>query len=848
MLELVDGQTLDDLIVSAPQRQMAIADVLVIARQIAAAFEAAHEQGIVHRDLKPSNVKVRPDGTVKVLDFGLAKIVEASRAGGVSGAGGVDRARGVDGAVWGQTGTMSPTITSPAMTEAGVLLGTAAYMSPEQAKGREADTRSDVWAFGALLYEMLTGTRAFGGDDTTDTIANVLKSEPDWSRVPADVPPALRTLMQRCLVKDRRQRVSEMSTVSFVLTELPHITAAPTWPGAKISRDSRTRVAFAATAAAVLTAIGVGGAMWALRPEARAPDVVHFSVSLADLRDFGGASPVLAISPDGTRVAYAANARIFVRGLNELESSEVAGSAFAGIGGGAPLFAPDGQSIAFFSSGGVTGAESGVTLSRLPIGGGVAATLSTLDYPYGASWGPDGILIGQGPGGIVRVPVTGGAAQQIVKVAPDERAMEPQMLPGGRAVLFTVSKADDTQFELANVVAQSTVDGSRRIVLERASGGRYSNGRLWYLVNGTLLAVPFDVAGLAVAGKPVTVLNGVRRSVLGVSDLSVSETGAVVYEAGSLGFSTSRILVLADARADATPLKVAPAPYLHPRVSPDGRTVAVSRTDGSMSDIWVYGLTGTTQIRRLTFDGGNRFPVWSADSKNVSYQSRREGDRAIWWQPARGGSPVRLTRPGVGEEHVPESWSRDGRYLLYSAVKDSRSTLWVFTLDTKAIERFGTAESSELFGASFSPDGRWVLYAANGAGTRGFLTLNRGVYVEPFPSTGARHQAPKQGLDYHPVWAPDGKQIFYVSTLGMPLVSVSIALQPSVAFGPPTPLARGPRPAMRSNEVRGFDILPDGRFVSLARAPEERPAAPPELRVLLNWPGNRVPQSSANGR
>jgi len=814
ILELVEGPTLADRIAKGP---IPLDEALPIAKQIAEALEAAHEQGIIHRDLKPANIKVRDDGAVKVLDFGLAKLVDPLGSGAAAL-------------------SQSPTITTPAqMTGVGTLLGTAAYMSPEQAKGRPADERSDVWSFGCVLYEMLTGTRAFEGDDTSDTIASVLKSEPEWSRVSSGVPLPVLVLMQRCLTKDRRQRVPEVSTVRFLLTEHPQLSApAPRSQSDERSPRSSLRVGLAIAGASLLGGLVVGAAAWAWRPTQRQIDAVRFSITLPEGQRFGATYPSVAISSDGTTLAYAANGRIFVRSLKELDPQEVAGSAYTGLGGGAPMFAPDGQSIAFFSGGGVIGANPGVTLSRIPIGGGVATNLSTVDYPYGGSWAPDGILIGQGPGGIVRVPMNGGAPQQVVKVAADEVAMEPQMLPDGRTLLFTLAKSGE-EFDRPAIVAQSP-DGTRRVLRERAAAGRYADGHLWYLVSGTTFAAPFDAARLTVTGDPVSVLSGVLRSVLGVSALSVSATGTAVYRPGPvIASSASRSLVVADMRDDLKPLNVSPAPFQHPRASPDGRTIAVSRSDGGMSDVWLYDLTGNTEIRRLTFDGTNRFPVWSADGAHVTFQSAREADRAIWWESARGGPPERLTKPGAGEEHVPDSWSRDGHSLLFSVVKNARATLWVFTLDTKKIERFGSAESSEPLEANFSPDGRWVVYAAD-SGTAGFLSINRGVYIEPFPPTGERYQAPKQGLDYHPLWAPDGKGLFYVSTLGSPLVSVPVVLRSSVAFGTPTALVRGPRPGLRGNETRGFDILPDGRFISLAPAQSEPGAArPSELRVMFNW-------------
>jgi eukaryotic-like serine/threonine-protein kinase len=818
VLELVEGETLADRIASGP---VPLDEAVPLAQQIADALEAAHEQGIVHRDLKPANIKVRPDGTVKVLDFGLAKAMApvAAMSPSVS---------------------VSPTITTPAMTQMGTILGTAAYMSPEQAKGREADKRSDVWAFGAVLYEMLTGRRAFDGEDMADTMASVLKSDPDWGLLPSDVPPAIRTLIRRCLTKDRRQRVADISAAKFILSELTHIneTQVRTIPPAPVVMPrSRWQTLWPAVAAATLTALVVGAGAWALRPSPAAPAVGQFAFTLPEGQVFTGVGrQVVAISPDGTNVVYAANSRLYVRSMGDMEPHEIAGTAVT-TNLLTPIFAPDGQSLAFFTQDGAT------SLKRIPIGGGTASTLATITGPFGASWGAQGILIGQGPDGIVRVPANGGTPERVVTVAADERAHGPQMLPDGRTVLFTLAKGTgDDRWDKAAVVAQSLTDGKRRVLIEGGSDGRYlPSGHLVYAVAGTVFAVSFDPNSLTINGTPVPAVVGVRRaagSATGSAHLAVSATGTLAYLPGPANISSgTRRLLLGDGKTDAVTLRIPPGAYAHPRVAPNGKAVAVGRIDGQQSDIWTYDLSSATEIRRLTFDRNSRHPVWSSDSRRVTFQSTRGSERGIFWQLADGtGAAEPLTTAGSGEEHIPQAWSRDGTRLLFSVGKDSTNELWVFTLAGKKTEPFGHVQSTESLSAGFSPDGRWVVYASTDR-QGGLISPNRGVFVEPFPATGEKHQVPKTLIDFHPVWAPDGKSIFFVPGAVQPTMAVSIVTHPSVAFGKPIELSRAPRPGLLSTDVRGYDVLPDGRFISVSPASGEVTGSgfKPEVRVVLNW-------------
>ena len=819
VMELVEGPTLADRLSEGP---LPVAEALSIAKQIAEALEVAHEQGIIHRDLKPSNIKGPLDGTVKVLDFGLAKVLER-------------------GAV---ATTASAVITSPAMTQMGMILGTAAYMSPEQAKGREADRRSDVWAFGAIVYEMLTGQRAFDGEDISETMAAVLKSDPDWTLLPADVPQVVRTLIQRCLEKDRRQRVAEISTAKFILSELPSL-GAPQVATPIAARRTRWRWLLPAAVATVLAGIILGVTAWALQPRPTPPAIAQFAIAPAGHAFSGLTGRALTLSPDGKLLAYTANRRIYVRSLDELEVNAIPGlEADFPVN---PAFSPDGQSLTFFS---VT--EGLSALKRIPITGGVATTLATFDeglvFLAGLSWSPLGILVGGQRNGVLRVPLNGGTPERLIAVGDDELASAPQLLPDGRTVLFTVAQTtEESRWDKAQVVVQPVSNGTRRVLIEGADGRYLPSGHLLFAAGGTMYVAPFDLAKLAITGPAVAVIHGVRRATgawSGLSQLTFSDTGTLAYIPGpATPNSSMRALVLGDGRNDPVPLKVTPATYVHPRVSPSGLVLAVGRNDGQSSDIWTYELSGKSEIRRLTFEGNNRFPVWAGD-RRVAFQSTREGDKAIWWQSVSGGTAERLTRPAPDEEHLPEAWSRDGTRMLFSIVKASQGTkvspqthaLWVYTLEGKRLEPVGKVTSSEALSATFSPDGRWIAYArTERAG--GALSPNRGVFVEPFPPTGERHQVPKRLIDFHPVWSPDGKSIFYIPGSAQPAVSVPVSIQPSVTFGTPTDPPRNPMPGLLSIDSRGYDLLPDGRFISVAPSSGESPTGVPqvELRVFLNW-------------
>ena len=599
VLELVEGETLAERIARSPLPQD---DAVSVARQIVDALEAAHEKGVIHRDLKPANIKITPEGKVKVLDFGLAKMLESEMPSGSL--------------------SMSPTLSLHA-TYAGVILGTAAYMSPEQARGKAVDRRTDVWAFGCVLFEMLAGKKAFEstGETVSDAVAAVLMKEPDWDALPADTPPHIRALLRRCLQKDVQKRVPHIGVARLEIDDPPSrnvsaFIAEPVPPGPLWRRAMPAAVG-------MLLAAGITSATWwGFAPEPPARIVTRFPFTLPDGQNFTNAGRhVLAISPDGTQMVYVANQRLYLRTMSDLEAR-----AIVGIDGTAavinPVFSPDGRSIAFFNGG-------DQTIKRIAVAGGAAVTIASSGNPIGMSWGVDGILFGDEKG-VMRVSPNGGTPEAIVSVHPDDVAYGPQMLPGGKAVLFTLAKTSGAdRWDKAQVVVQSLASGERRTLIEGGSDARYlPTGHLVYALGGVVFAIPFDAQRLEVSGGPVSIVEGVARAPVtatGAAQFSVSANGSLVYVPGPVSIASGAIeLALFDRKGVAAPLKVPAGSIQHPRASPDGKQVVFVTDDEKEAVVWVYELSGATSMRRLTFDGRNRVPdlVLRWPACGVSIRSR----------------------------------------------------------------------------------------------------------------------------------------------------------------------------------------------------------------------------------
>jgi eukaryotic-like serine/threonine-protein kinase len=812
VLEIIEGETLADRL---RRGAVPVDDAIAIGRQIVEALEAAHEKGICHRDLKPANVKLTPDGSVKVLDFGLAKFMQAGAV-----------ARNL---------THSPTLTV-AGTLPGVILGTAAYMSPEQAKGFEADQRSDLFAFGCIMYELLTGREAFQGETASEILASVIKVEPDLTALPPRLNPRLLDLLRRCLEKNPKKRWHSAADVRVEIELLIGRELVVDEPRAAAAVVPPWKHAIPVAAALVVGGFVAGFGTWILKP-APARTVTRFTiVPPADQRFASGPRPLVALSPDGANLAYSANRRLYLRPMSAFDARAIPGSDL-GVAVATPAFSPNGQSIAFWTA-------LDRTLKRIPITGGAPLTLCPTDALFGLSWDESGILFGQVGKGIMRVSENGGTAETVVTIGADEIAAGPQTLPDGKSILYSVKKNADT-WDKGQVVVQSVGSGQRKMLVSGGADGRYlPTGHLVYASSGVLLAVPFDVGRLAVTGSAVVIVEGVQRFVNangpGLAQFAYAANGTLAYLPGPVTVAASGGFDLAvfDRSGGSQPLKLPLGVYRAPRVSSDGKFVAFESVDDSGEEaVWIYEIAGGTSMRRLTFGGRNRAPVWSPDGQWIAFQSDREGDLAIFRQRADGnGTAERLTKPDLGARHTPQSWSSDGAQLLVTEEKDRGFTLRTLTLKDRQLAAFGDVRSIEPTDAAFSPDGQWVVYQARGA------SGPRQVFVQPFPATGAKYLVPHGAATVltgpgHPFWNRKGTEII-LNAAPTSSYAVSFTARPQVQFGRPADFPREGRTEPNPSTTRRWaDAMPDGDHIMSVTtvAATQGTQTPQEIAIVLNW-------------
>ena len=815
VMELVEG---DDLSQRVARGAIPIDEALPIAKQIAEALDAAHQQGIIHRDLKPANIKLRPDGTVKVLDFGLAKALAPEQ----------DSASPTPK-------SQSPTITSPAMlTGLGIVLGTAAYMAPEQAKGRAADKRSDIWAFGCVLYEMLAGRRPFDGEDMTDVLGAVVRLEPDWEAVPSNVPAPVRTLLKQCLVKDSRRRVGDMAAVLFVLEHQTGVAPTVAIP----SRSLRIAwfVAALSTITMIVTAL-VALRMWRVTPPA--PEPVQFSITAPEKMAFGGPAAggtgraaQLAISPDGRNIVFVAGAQsafqLWLRPLASGESRPIQGTEDSAF----PFWSPDSQFVGFFAGG---------KLKKVAIAGGPPVELADAPAGRGGSWGPDNVIVFDRAlgSGLFRVSSGGGAPTAITKLADGEDAHRwPHFLPDGRHFFYTAVTGTCCPPATPGTIKIGSLDqnAAPASLLRADSAALYAFNRMLFARDQTLMAMPFDPDLGQPVGDAVPVIARVSTEGSRYVSASVSENGTLVYASGGalntqltwFDRAGNILSTLGDGWVD-----------VNLSLSPDERQIALALRSGSAQnlDVWTIDLARNLRNRVTTGPRPEGWPVWSPKGTTIVFGSPLRG---------LGGPPekarlVQTSGDGTGAQEVlleaegtpsrpcgmlqclvaPTDWSADGRFVLYtlSGTFPSTSDIWALPL-------FGERKPFPVIHTEFiegqgvlSPDGRWIAYTTDETG-------QPNVHIQPFLRAGAKHRISPNG-GRNPRWRADSRELFYLDAAGA-MTAVPIDLTAGSPAGLPKRLFSAG--AVSTNNM--YAVTKDGqRF--LVNRPESAAATP--LTVIVNW-------------
>jgi serine/threonine protein kinase len=808
IMELVEGPTLAERI---QQGAIPLAESLEIARQIAEALEAAHEKGIVHRDLKPANVKVKSDGAAKVLDFGLAAILQNTASDSTNPAN-------------------SPTLTIGA-TQVGAIMGTAGYMSPEQAVGKPVDRRADIWSFGVVLYEMLTGERLFTGETTSHILADVIKGEIDFGNLPPSTPVAIRNLLKRCLDRDVKTRLQWIGEA--------RVTISNAGKGQEASTPSRPGLENRGWIASAVLAIVAAIALWALWRETRPVEkpLVRLDVDLGP--DISLPSPevtvlsAVAISPDGTRIVYLASVsggmpRLFTRRLDQPTAMELPGT----TGASGQCFSLDGQWIGFYAGG---------KFNKISVEGGAVVPLTDVPgYPGGASWQEDGDIIvagaisagaGAGAGGLARISSGGGAPTMITDINGDLGHVFPQELPGRKAVLFVAYSKLSPEKASINVV--TLADGHRKTIVREGTAARYvatsnRSGHLLYSKKGTLFAVPFDLDRLETRGTAVPILDDIEyQSLSGMAQFDVSRSGTLVYRKGRSGAvsGTTTIQWVVPGNSDARkkePLRSKPDVYHSPRLSPDGKRLAVLVTEQGTQDVWVYDLQRDAMTRLTAGGGPYTQPVWSPNGRYVIFGTIASG---MLWTRSDGAGEARPIIQTKGYR-IPWSLTPDGKRLAYFQV-NSTSGLWTVPLEEVSGEMkagkpepFLTSQSSDTVPA-LSPDGKWLAYVSK-------VTGSNEVYVRAFPDIGSRWQISNNG-GTQPAWSRNGHELLYQS--GDQIMAVNYAVKGD-SF-----VAEKPRVWLSKLGGTQWDLAPDGKRMAVLTPVEtgERPKQDHEIVFLENF-------------
>jgi len=800
VMELVEGESLDALIKPGP---LPLATAMNYARQIAAALEEAHEKGVVHRDLKPGNIKIKPDGTVKVLDFGLAK-VPAAEAGPPS--------------------ANSPTLTM-SMTQAGVILGTAAYMSPEQARGKKVDRRADIWAFGVVLYEMLTGEQLFQGETVADTLIEVATKQPAWEKAPTSLLP----LLQKCLEKDPKKRLRDIGDLDLLMVEAPP--TAPSGRGSEATSSGKW-AAWGVAALGVVAASALA-AIHFREPAQPAPELSRFQIPAPEKSAFNNA---LLLSPDGRKLAFVTSGeggnRLWVRSLDTLQARVVAPW---GQNPG-PFWSPDSRFIVYQENG---------KLKKVDVSGGPPISLCDAPLAFGGgAWSPAGVIVfGDRAGRLMQVPAAGGVPAPLTNLdtARQETAHGfPSFLPEGRHFVYLrqSSEAEKTGIYIGSIDAKPEQQDTR-LLLATSQAAVYTPapdpreatkglGFLLFLRDGTLMAQPFDARKLALAGEPVPIAEQVGSVPYGYGHFTASDTGALAYRVGGGSAPISQLTWL-DRQGKVVGTAGQPGPYNSLAIAPDGARIAVERAEPKGGDLWLIESVAGGKSERFTFDPGTETaPVWSPDGSRIMYASSHDGGLNLYQKLSNGaGNEEPFFKSS--EQKYPSDWSRDGHTLIYTAVDpktqpDILSVPVEGDVGSRKPTVFLSTQFNEMRG-KLSPDGRWLAYQSNESG-------KNEIYVQPFPVSADRagKHLISNGGGGEPIWGRDGKELFYVNQNKIMAAEVSTG---AVFKAAPAKLLFETNLGGVNGAGYLYDVTGDGqRFLVKAAGGE---GAQEPITLVLNW-------------
>jgi serine/threonine-protein kinase len=778
-----------------------------IALQIARALEAAHDKGITHRDLKPANVVLSPDGHIKLLDFGLAKAYSTSASGPVA-----------------PDLSNSPTVLGG--TRVGMILGTAGYMSPEQARGKPVDRRTDVWAFGCVLYEMLTGRRLFDGETVTDVLGAIGHRDPDWNALPADTPRAIRTLLEHCLRKEMNRRIQSIGDVRIAIEEyLEHPAGAADVDVRSPVAPSTRRLALIPWALCVVATVAAVVLATQIRRGPGPLPVNRFSVDIGDNPLYDSMSAI-DITRDGARIALvqalSAGRRLTVRGMDQLTGTSVleTGNPYN------PFFSPDGQWI---------GIVTPSALLKVPSNGGTALTLAQISRSRGATWTTDdSIIVAAAPNsGLARIPASGGTLTPLTTLDAARGEVThrwPQYVAGHDVVIFTAHTNTTGGFDGATIEALNLKTGIRKTVYRGGTFGRYiSTGHILFVNKDTIFAMPFDIDRLEVTGSPAPVAQEVSYSQSeGSAQYAVADNGTIVYRSGR-GATPTYAALWVDERGDGQPFWEGERSYGEPHLSPDGTKVTFMVLTDSNWDVWVYDRSRKVSTR-LTFEDGHDGPgIWSPDGQFIAFSSARQGAINIYRKRADGSGDVERLTDSKDGQYV-SSWSSDGKYLLFSTSANA-GDLWLLPLsgDRKPKEFLATKFNENE--GTFSPDSRWIAYQSDESG-------RMEVYVRPVEGAGKWQVS--QGGGGFPRWSGDGRRLFFRDTEGVTSVPIA-SVGASIEIGAPRRAVKGNFRGgvagilLGSLRMPDYDVTRDGsHFVMYS--PDVKTAGRAEhVTVVLNW-------------